>query len=250
MGKDTLYEAMKTAAGKRKIKASPQHDLYKKVEPYFFNAFYTFDTRHPLDTETGKIGIILDIAVKYCRFDELRWGIISPGSDLKFTDKVRANSLANCCANLPRRSILFDYNGSEDDLYPLCDRILDWLEDFYREFLASVKREHGSLEEYYLTHREDNPLLAGLVYIERGQYREAEECFRLPNMYGRHNCTSIKPVTEEQLARVKASCECSYLRNDCERLLDYAIAMQHGVAWTEETARYGLLPEERQGELS
>ena len=30
MGKDVLYEAMKIAAKKRKIKASPQHDLYKK----------------------------------------------------------------------------------------------------------------------------------------------------------------------------------------------------------------------------
>lgn len=250
MGKDSLYEAMKTAAKKRKIKSSPQHDLYKRVDPYFLHTFYTFDTRHPLDKVTGKIGIILDIAVKYCRFDELRWGIISPGSDLKFTDKVRANSLAMCYASLIRRPILFDCDDSENGLDRLCGDILDWIEQFYQDFFASVKKEHGSLEEYYLAHREDYPLLAGLVHIERGQYLEAGECFRLPNMHGRHNCTSIKPVTEEQLARVKASCERSYLRNDCERLLDYTIAMQHGVEWTEETARYGLLPEERQGALS
>lgn len=250
MSKDSLYEAMKIAAGKRKIKASPQHDLYKRIEPYFFHTFYSFDTRRPPDKESGKVGIILDIAVKYCRFDELRWGIISPGSDLKFTDKVRANSLAMCYASLPRKSILFDYDGSENDLYRLCDEILDWIDHFYQEFLASATREYGSLEEYYLAHREDNPLLAGLVYIERGQYREAESCFRLPNMSGKHNCTSIKPTTEEQLARVKASCERSYLRSDYERLLDYTIAMQHGVEWTEETARYGLLPEERQGTVS
>ena len=37
MGKDSLYEAMKVAAKKRKIKASPEHDLYKRVEPNIIN---------------------------------------------------------------------------------------------------------------------------------------------------------------------------------------------------------------------
>ena len=46
MGKDILYETMKIVAKQRNIKASPQHDLYKKSD-------------------------ILDITVKYCRFDEL-----------------------------------------------------------------------------------------------------------------------------------------------------------------------------------
>ena len=84
MGKDVLYEAMKIAAKKRKIKASPQHDLYKKDEPYFYCAFYGFDFFHSYEKETGLATIILDIAVKYCRFDELRWGIIQPGNDLKY----------------------------------------------------------------------------------------------------------------------------------------------------------------------
>ena len=46
MGKDVLYEAMKVAAKQRKIKASPQHDFYKKDEPYFCCAFYDFDFFH------------------------------------------------------------------------------------------------------------------------------------------------------------------------------------------------------------
>ena len=54
-------------------------------------------------------------------------------------------------------------------------------------------------------------------------------------------------MTKEQLARVSASCEQPYRRSDYERLLDYTIAMQHGVKWTEETANFGLLPEERRG---
>ena len=90
-------------------------------------------------------------------------------------------------------------------------------------------------------------MLAGLVYIERGQFQNAEKCFRLPNMSCKNSCTSISPATKEQLARVSASCEQPYRRSDYERLLDYTIAMQHGVKWTEETAAYGLLPEERHG---
>lgn len=247
MGKDILYETMKIVAKQRNIKASPQHDLYKKSEPYFYHVFYGFDFRHPYKPETGATNIILDITVKYSRFDELRWGIISPGNDLKFTDKVRANSIAACEASFPRKSLSFKCDGSKDGLCRLCEDILDWLEKFYRDFFKSIEKDYGTLEEYYIANKEDNPMLAGLVYIERGQFQNAEKCFRLPNMSCKNSCTSIRPVTKEQLARVSVSCEQPYRRSDYERLLDYTIAMQHGVKWTEETAAYGLLPEERHG---
>ena len=50
----------------------------------------------------------------------------------------------------------------------------------------------------------------------------------MPNMSCKNSCTSIRPVTKEQLARVSVSCEQPYRRSDYERLLDYTIAMQHG----------------------
>ena len=160
---------------------------------------------------------------------------------------VRANSIAAREASFPRNSISFKYDGSKDGLRQLCEDILDLLEKFYRDFFKSIEKNYGTLEEYYIANKEDNPMLAGLVYIERGQFQNAEKCFRLPNMSCKNSCTSIKPVTKEQLARVSASCEQPYRRSDHERLLDYTIAMQHGVKWTEETAAYGLLPEERHG---
>lgn len=49
MGKDMLYETMKAVAKQRKIKASPQHDLYKRDEPYFYCVFYAFDSFHPYE---------------------------------------------------------------------------------------------------------------------------------------------------------------------------------------------------------
>ena len=245
MGKDILYETMKVIAKQRKIKASKEHDLYKKVDPYFYNVFYCFDSK--CEKEAGKTTIILDFSLKYCRFDELRWEIISPNNNLKFTDKIRANSLAACPSSVTRKSITFKYDDSTDGLHQLCKDILDYAEKFYKDFFESIHKSYGTLEEYYLENKADNPLLAGLIYVERKQYKEAEKCFLLPNMNCKNSYTSINPITKEQLTRVNASCKQSYLRSDYEKLLDYTIAMQYGIKWTEETAKYGLLPEERHG---
>lgn len=48
MASDVLYEAMKLAAKKRKIKVSPQHDLYKRVDPYFSMSFIVHKMRMTL----------------------------------------------------------------------------------------------------------------------------------------------------------------------------------------------------------
>ena len=202
MGKDMLYEAMKAVAKQRKIKASPQHDLYKKDEPYFYCVFYAFDSFRPYEKETESASIILDIAVKYCRFDELRWGIIQPGNDLKFTDKARANSIAACNVAFPRKKVRFKYDGSENGLSQLCEDILDYLEKFYRDFFESIDRVYGTLEEYYIANKEENPLLAGLVYIERGQFQNAEKCFRLPNMSCKNSTITSEKQSRKKMQKV------------------------------------------------
>lgn len=248
MAKDELYEAMKVAAKKRKIKASPEHDLYKMKDPYFFNVFYGLKDYHtPLNKkiEAGEVEVVLDISIKYHRFDELRHKIISPHSNVRFTDKIRANSVACCMAGFPRKTISFKCDGPESGVEKLCEDILDWLEKFYCDFLDSAKQEHGSLEEYYIAQEEEFPLLAGLVYIERGLYREAEACFRLPKMPGKNVYTAYTPITDEQKRRSEASWESFFGRDDRSALIDYTIAMQKGIEWTPELAAFGLLPEER-----
>ena len=115
---------------------------------------------------------------------------------------------------LSKKKVRFKYDGSENGLSQLCGDILDYLEKFYRDFFESIDRDYGTLEEYYIANKEENPLLAGVVYIERGQFQNAEKCFRLPNMRCKNSCTSIRPVTKEQLARVSVSCEQLYCRSD------------------------------------
>ena len=244
MASDVLYEAMKLAAKKRKIKASPRHDLYKRVDPYFFNVFY--DAQNEDDLKTENVNICLDIGLKYCRFDELRNGIINPGDDYRFTDKIRANSVIKCPSDFPRMTIPFSIDCSEKGLERLCEDILDYIEDFYTNLFQEVREKYGSLEEYYIAHSEEFPLLAGLVYIERKQYYKAETCFRHPNMPGQNMLRSCKAVTDEQKRRLEASENRGLYRSDASTLLDYTITMQKGLEWRQDLAKFGLLPEERQ----
>ena len=117
-----IYQAMMTAAKMQKIKLSAKHDLYKKADPYFFNAFY-----HIGKITEGKIDVTLDISIKYHRFDELQYNIIRPKDPIKFTDKIRANSGAKCYAAFPRIVQPFNFNGTEEAIPKLCDDILDFL---------------------------------------------------------------------------------------------------------------------------
>ncbi len=125
-----LYQAMKIAAKQRKIKLSAEHDIYKKVDPYFFGSHY-----HLYRVMPGTVYINLRMSVKYHRFDELQYGIINPDSQLRFTDKIRANSGALCNANHPRIVQPFAWDGTEEALPKLCDDILDFLEKYYTDFL-------------------------------------------------------------------------------------------------------------------
>ncbi|MBR0377725.1 MAG: hypothetical protein IJI04_04835, partial [Lachnospiraceae bacterium] len=68
-----FYKALKLAAKARKIKLSAERDLYKRIDPYFYHAFYSI-----INVEAGKVSISLSITVKYHRFDELEYGILSP----------------------------------------------------------------------------------------------------------------------------------------------------------------------------
>ena len=111
-----FYQELKRATRGRKLKLSAEHDIYKKDGPYFYHAFYWLRK-----VEDGKAEIALDITVKYHRFDELNYGIIKPGNDLCFTDKIRANSGALCHAGFPRMTRTFACDGSEEAISRLCE---------------------------------------------------------------------------------------------------------------------------------
>lgn len=248
-----LYQAMKVATKSRKIKLSAEHDIYKKIDPYFFNVFYNSG-----EIIEGKINITLDISVKYHRFDELQYSIINPSDSLRFTDKIRANSGAMCYAGFPRIVQRFDYNGTEEALPKLCEDILDFLEKYYADFLTMVKNEYGDLGNYYIANKEKEPRLAGLACLDKGDFQGAIECFSHPNMDGQHQVWSVDIHTSEQRRRAEASgmkilCTSydeSIHRNRKDQFVDYAIALQNGLEWNDERAMYGLLPEEREGNFS
>lgn len=245
-----LYQAMKAAAKRRKIKLSPQHDLYKKVDPYFYHAFWW-----PEEAASGRIGMTLDITVKYCRFDELQYGILRPGEEPRFTDKLRANSGMLCDAAFPRMIRHFDFDGTDAAMPGLCEDLLDFLQEYCAAFLAMVEETWGDLDGYYIAHRETMPRLAGLAFLDRGRPREAAACFSQPNMDGENSTWWVPVETEEQRQRALAGgtdlCErpgyAAVHRHRRDQFRDYAVALQNGLEWTRDRAMFGLLPAERGG---
>lgn len=243
-----LYQAMKAAAKARKIKLSAERDLYKRTDPYFYDTFWW-----PEEMASGRIGMTLDITVKYCRFDELQYGILCPGEEARFTDKLRANSGMLCRAAFPRMTQHFDFDGSEAAMPGLCEDLLDFLRDYCAGFLAMVEETYGDLDGYYIAHRDTMPRLAGLAFLDRGDAAGAADCFSQPNMDGENSTWWVPVETEEQRRRVLASgtCLCEHpeytavYRHRKDQFRDYAAALRAGLEWTRDRAMFGLLPEER-----
>ena len=96
----------------------------------------------------------LDITVKYHRFDELQYGILRPGEEPRFTDKLRANSGMLCDAAFPRMIRHFDFDGTDAAMPGLCEDLLDFLQDYCAEFLTMVEETYGDLDGYYIANRE------------------------------------------------------------------------------------------------
>ena len=244
---DKFYKALKVATKARKIKLSAQHDIYKRADPYFFSAFYMLNK-----VEEGKAEMTLDISVKYLRFDELQYGIIRPEDDLNFTDKIRANSGACCYAKFPRMNKEFECDGSEESIPVLCEDLLDFLKGYVSDFLKMVEREYGDLDGYYIANKDDDPLLAGLAYLDRGDCEGAIECFSSEKMSGEHNLWSVEILTDEQYARAKqsgqriyeTSYERSIHRSRKDQFKDYATALKNNLEWNHDRAMYGLLEKE------
>lgn len=223
------------------MRASPQHDLYRKRDPYFFHAFYFWRDERPAD---NRVRIGLDISVKYWRYDELQYGITDPESDFRFTDKVRANSSVMCRAQFPRMEPAFSWDGSDEALPALCEDILDWITAYQTHFVRTAEETYGGLDEFYLAHEGDYPLLAGLTYVERGLYADAERCFRSPAMSYAHLVFSVTPATEEQkrrLARYGYRGTLGFFHRDMKSVfIDYAVAKQHGLDWNRDLRNFGL----------
>lgn len=243
-----FYQAMKVETKKRNFKLSAEGNIYKKVDPYFFSVFH-----HIAKITEGKIGITLDISVKYHRYDELQQNIIDPGNTIRFTDKIRANSGAKCHVAFPRFVQYFNYDGTEKMLPKLCEDVLDFLKKYYTDFLTMDEKEYGDLGNFYIANQETYPRVAGLACLDKGDFQGAIACFLHPNMDGQHQIWSVEIETDEQRRRAEASgmkilCT-SYgegiLRNRKDQFVDYAIALQNGLEWNVERAMYGLLPEER-----
>jgi len=231
---------MKVIAKERQIRASPQHDLYRMCDPYFFSSSYFWRDGRVKDST---VKIDLDISIKYWRFDELQYSITDPESHFQFTDKTRANSVVMCRAQFPRVERFFMWDGSDETLPELCRDVLDWITAYQMDFVEAAERKYGGLDEFYLAHENEYPLLAGLTYVERELYADAERCFRNPQMSYAHLTFSVSPKTEEQKQRLERYgyvAGDSFFRNMKSVFIDYAVAKQQGFDWNRDLRNFGL----------
>jgi len=241
---DKLYQAIKVVAKSKGIKASPQHDLYKMIHPYFINGFYS-----PREKNSEKIKVYHSYGVKYSYFDDLTLYIIEPDSDIKLTDKVRANSVIACKSIIKTEEIEYDFDGRDESYQQLAEKVFSHMERWYLDFEAEVKEKYGTLEKYFISNKEEYPRQAALVFIHNEKYNEAEECFGRMKVK-LNSCRTVHPYTEEQKQRLIESNaekwgEDEYLRDDMDCHFDFIIAKKKGLEWTAERARYGLLNKER-----
>lgn len=240
-----VYNEMKVAAKKRKIKQSAQQNLYKKEGEYFYNTFWYIG--NPTD---GKISVSLDFSLKYHRFDELEYSIGRPAEPVKFTDKLRANSGIMCRSYITESLRWYDFDGTEEAITRLCKETLDYIEEFYMNFIKEVEEKYGDLNMYFIANKDSSPRLAGLAYIDRGDAKGALECF---SKLAKIGYWFVEIKTDEQRHRanmnnMKISSNSSgetSRREMNEQFVDYAIAMMNGLEWNTNRAMYGLLPEER-----
>ena len=245
MSKDQFYEAMKVIAKEKGVKASPQHDLYKAVPPYFLNAFY-YDL---VDKKAKKATIRFTCAAKCPYFEELKLHIIDPDSQLKITDKVRANSVIRVNSIIGEDSMEFDWDKSDEIYAQYAARTFERIETWYKDFFSEVNASYGDLEGFFLAKREQYPMQALFVLLTRGDFEAAVDCLQL--LPQKLNTTRIMvPQNDEQKQRLIDSDaqdwgSGSYLRDDMDCIIDYVAAKKNGLKWTAERAKYGLLKAER-----
>ena len=245
MGKDLFYEAMKTVAKQNGVKSSPQHDLYCMRSPYFINAFYQ-------DAKTivtpGKINVTMIFSAKYPYFDELLYEMTSPGSTLKFTDKIRANSVAMCRSVVGRDTGTFDFDPEKKDYTDLAVKTFEYMKDWYARFFEDVEKNYGDLKGFFLANADKYPMKAALICIHEGDPAKASEYFEKAGGNLR-SVRWVKPETKEQEKRLTDSnakpIGSKYERADLDCCRDFATAKIKGLEWTPERALYGLTAEER-----
>ena len=143
----------------------------------------------------------------------------SPVSNIKLTDKVRANSVIACKSVIENERIEYDFDGKEESWQFLAERVFEHIEEWYRSFETEVKEKYGSLEKYFLRNKEKYPKQAALVYIHEERYDEAEECVKL-------------------MPRKMNSSRFIHPETDCH--FDYIAAKKNGLEWTVERAGFGL----------
>ncbi len=247
MAFDLMYEAMKRTIESEEfrdlgLKTASQNIVYCKQEPYFWTVGY-FEGWKEQGQAAGTKYIRIDLSLKYCHYDELQYSIIYPGQQLKFSNKLRANSKQKCRDRIWSKAFLFPWDDEVQDFDALAAEILRTALVSVKEILAEAEQE-GSLAAYFISHPELNPRLSAFACIEQKQYKQAYDI--LKEAGASKEVILVHADTEERLARLRSRYPnvqeeiATFGRDYHDIMMDYCTAMEQGLAWSEELVLYSL----------
>ena len=188
--------------------------VYKKDNEYFW---YIQDTPHLNNTRMVTIGI------KPWHYDELVLSIAYPEETIHITDKLRWDGayMAPCfIISQKAYELPIDTSGRIDfgKIPEMCKMILDDSMGCISEFWKNIENAYGDINEFHIQRASTDPLGAGLAHIDRKEYLQAIEQFRV--------------AKKRRLAF--HWCFGSTKRDLRDVLLDYCIVSQSGQKWTKE----------------
>lgn len=149
--------------------------IYKKDNEYFW---YIQDTPHTSNTRMVTIGI------KPWRYDELVLSIAHPEEPNHITDKLRWDGVYVApCFIISQKAyeLPIDPSGRIDfgRIPEMCKTIFDDSIERISEFCKMIETEYGDMNEFHIHRASIDPLSAGLAHIDRKEYPQAAEHFRI-----------------------------------------------------------------------
>ena len=247
MALELMYEAMKRVVESKEfadfgLKTASRNLIYCNQDPYFWTLGF-FEGWKEQGQAAGTKYVRLDLSMKYCHYDELQHSIISPGKQMKFSNKLRANSKMKCRDRLWSKPFLFSWDEEAQDFDALAREILNTALNSVKEILAEAE-QLGGLDKYFIAHPELNPRLSAFAAIEKKQYKEAYDILKMAG--DSKELILVHADTAELQARLRnrypevQEGTVTFGRDYHDIITDYCSAMEQNLHWDEELVLYSL----------
>ena len=176
----------------------------------------------------GQLEVTVDSCIKPCAFDAIQFSIIEPGKNHRITDMLRVNaSFAARPLQIDSKTYYLPCDNPANFSATLDENLRIIFSDLIEKrttFLTSNVSNDDGLLPYLFAHQADFPFESGMAYLCKDDYNAAKQCFELAEKSNSIVTKSIgKPGRYLHLV-----------------FIDYCIAMQSGIEWSDYLVANGL----------